>query len=148
VFNEEPYFGGNTIVGQAWNGLSDNDTNINAVGKQAFSSFKSPGIQKRWTLMRPVILTNGSPALLANINVDFATNTPTAPLNFTPTSYATWDAGVWDTSVWGGELNILNNWQGVYGVGVYAAPILQSSSQGIKVHWVSTDLVMERGGIM
>lgn len=148
IFNEEPYFGGNQVVGRAWNGLADNDSNIEGIGKQAFSSFKSPGVQKRWTMMRPVLLTNGSPTILANINVDFNLNTSTAPLNFTPTAYAVWDTGVWDTSVWGGDLNVLNNWQGVYGVGVYAAPVLQTSSQGIDVHWVSTDLVMERGGIL
>ena len=148
IYQDNPYFGGNGFVGKAWDTLADNSTNISGTAKQAFNYFKSYGVLKRWTMMRPILTTNGNPALLANLDVDFSDDTPTAALNFSPTGYAGWDSAVWDTGVWGGGLNVLKNWQGVNGIGYCCAPRLQVASQAIEVNWVSTDLVMERGGIL
>ena len=48
----------------------------------------------------------------------------------------------------GGGLNVLQQWQGLNGVGYYGAPIVKTSSQGIDVRWVSTDLVIEKGAVL
>ena len=50
--------------------------------------------------------------------------------------------------VWGGGLYILQQWQGLNGVGYYGAPVVKTSSQGIDVRWVSTDLVIEKGAVL
>lgn len=148
LWNDDPYFGGNTYIGKAWDTLADNGENIDAIGLQAFNYFKSPGKKKQAMQMRPTLLTNGSPALFAGVNVDFDLSDSTAALSFLPTTYATWDSGVWDTAVWGGGLTPSRNWIGANGLGYALAPMLKASSMGIEVQWVATDVMMQTGGPM
>lgn len=148
LFNDKIYFGGNGFVGLAWDGLDDSGSAINADGLQAFNYFNSPAKQKRFTMMRPILQTNGTPSTLAAVNIDFDTSDPTSPLSFTPTSYGVWDTGVWDTAIWGSDVVISKSWQGANGIGYCAAPRLKISASGIQVRWVSTDIVAEPGGIL
>lgn len=149
LYQDNIYFGGNGFIGFAWNGLSDAGTNINADALQAFNYFKEPGVQKRFTMIRPTILTNGSPAIKATLNIDFDLNNYSSPISFSPINAATWDSAIWDSSLWGGGLNISQLWQSV---GVYpgrcAGVRFLCSSQGIEVNWASTDIVYERGAIV
>jgi hypothetical protein len=148
LYNEDPYFGGNTYIGKAWNTNSDNGSNINADALPSFNYFTQRGRLKRWTLARPIFRTNGSPALQVNMAVDFDTSINTSPLSFSPTSYAAWDTAEWDVDVWGGGLTVLKNWQGVNGIGYCGAPRLITASSGIELTWVSTDFVMEMGAVL
>jgi hypothetical protein len=147
LYNDQPYFGGDGFVGKAWNTNSDNGDNINGDALQAFSAFGTPDL-KRWTMAQPIIRTNGSPALQLNLNIDFDTSDLTAPLSFSPTTYATWDVSLWGSGTWGGGLNVLKNWQGVNGLGKYAGTRLKLAASGIEVTWVSTTLVMEPGAVL
>lgn len=148
LFNDMPYFGGNGYVGKAWNGLNDNGANISGICIQAFSSFGAPGNLKRWTMTRPIFRTNGSPAVFQTMNVDFNLNPVSSTLTFAPTSSGAWDVAIWDNATWGAEFNIVQNWQGISGVGYYGAPQMQVAAQGIDVRWVSTDIVYETGAIL
>lgn len=148
IYQDDPYFGSTGYIAKAWDTLSDNGANINYNCKQAFNYFKTPGLLKRWMMMRPIIRSNGSPAFLAGINVDFEDQDITGLPNFTPVSYGIWDTSLWDFAIWGGGLTVIKNWQGVTGVGYCAAIKLQGASSGIDVRWMSTDLTMERGAIL
>lgn len=148
LWRDFAYFGGNTFVGLAWNGYSDNGANIQANGIQAFNNFGDDRVQKRFTMMRPILQSNGSPAILGQMNVDFDLSDSSAPLSFTGTSYAVWDVGLWDTALWGSDLAVLKNWQGCSGIGYWAAPHLQTATMGINTFWVNTTVVFERGGIL
>lgn len=147
LFNNQPYFGANGYVGQAWNSLADNGTNIQCDGLQSFNSFESP-LLKQFTMMQPYINTNGSPNILAALNIDFSLADNTAALSFTPINYAVWDTGIWDTSVWGSDLNLTNAWQGVNGIGTSAGVRLKSATQGIQVQWTACKIVYRVGGIL
>ncbi len=148
IFEDEPYFGGDGFVGKAWDGLSDNEIPITANGLQAFNDFSSPGVQKRFTLMRPTLQTNGVPEILASLNVDYSLADPTSPLSFTPIAYGVWDISLWDVGLWGSSLVVANAWQGITGVGYCGAPRLKASVSGLLLQWVSTDIVSERGAIL
>lgn len=148
MFDDEPYFGGNGYVAHAYYGGSDDGNNITALGLQAFNNFQSAGKLKRFTMSRPIFRTDGSPAIYAGINIDFDTSAPTTSLNFTPSSFAKWDSALWDAGLWGGALSILQNWQGLNGVGYYGAPIVKTAASNIQVRWVSTDIVIEGGAIL
>jgi hypothetical protein len=148
LYQDYPYFGSNTFVGKAWDTFADNGDNIDADALQAFNYFGRRGVLKRYTMARPILRTDGSPAVNINVNIDFDTSDTTSPLSFSPTTYAVWDTAVWDTDVWGGGLNVLKNWQGVNGIGYCAAPRLNMATSGIQVTWVSTDIVMETGAIL
>lgn len=148
LWGDDPYFGGNGIVGKAWDTNADNNTNIDSQALQSFSHFGAPGNLKRFTMTRPILRTNGNPSLLGSMNVDFDISEATASLSFSATSYAAWDSATWDTSLWGGNLAIVQQWQGVSGVGYYGAPQLNTASKGIDLRWVSTDIVYEPGAIL
>lgn len=148
LFEDQIYFGGYGFVALAWNGFSDAGSNIVGIAQQAFNAFGSPGTNKRFTMMRPILWTNGSPSIFAGINVNYDQNIPQSTLNFSPVSYGVWDSSLWDLGLWGGSLNINNSWQGVTGIGAIGAPILKAATNGIETHWVSTDLVMESGWVL
>jgi len=148
MYNDEPYFGGDGYVAHAWYTSADDGNNITALGLQAFNNFNGAGRLKRFTMSRPIFRTDGSPAIYAGINIDFNTDSPTASLNFTPSTYSKWDSALWDAGTWGGALSILQNWQGLNGVGYYGAPIVKTAASGIQVRWVATDIVIEGGAIL
>lgn len=148
LYKDNPYFGGNGFVGQAWYGSSDNGTNINGYGLQAFNSFNSAGTLKRFTMSRPILRADGNPAIYAGIDVDFNLNDLSAPLTTTPFELSNWDSSIWDDAMWGGALQVIQNWQGINGVGYYGAPIVKVASNNVQVRWVSTDIVIEGGAIL
>jgi hypothetical protein len=148
LYLDDPYFGGNTFVGKAWNTQADNGAAISGQGLQAFNYFGDPGRLKRFTMMRPTVLTNGSPLLQGAVNIDFDTSKPVSNLILTPTIYGTWDSAVWDQALWGPDLGISKSWQGATGVGYAGAPQLLSSTNGMQLQWVGTDVVFEGGAIL
>jgi hypothetical protein len=148
LWQNEIYFGGPGYVGHAWNGLEDNGANIETNGLQAFNYFKRPGIQKRFTMMRPTISTNGIPSVLGQMNIQFDQSDPSAPLSFAPIPFGVWDTGLWDAALWGSDLVTVSNWQGATGVGYCAAPRLKTAAMGLQIQWVATDVVFEEGAIL
>ena len=149
--NDQMYFGATGYIGHFWNAYSDNGNNINADIQQAYSYFDARGQLKRFTMIRPIFQTdNGIPGVLAGINVDFATQNDLGTVSFNAQNVAigSWDNAIWDESQWGGALSITKSWQGVTGLGYSGGVVMKIASQGIDVHWASTDYVMERGGVL
>lgn len=145
------HFGGDGYVGKFYDTTSDNETNIIATAQQAYSYFDSPGQLKRFTLVRPTLQTdNGLPTVLCGISVDFDTVPLTNQIAFNPNSakVGKWDTAKWDQASWGGELITTKIWQGVTGLGFSGSVNINVASQGIELHWASTDYVMERGGVL
>lgn len=145
VHNDELYFGGDMFVGKAWDTLYDNAGDITATGRQAFNYYGSRGRLKRWTMIRPILLTNGSVDIYCGINVDFEDMGSSSLLTFSPSGAALWDSAVWDADVWASENIPQKAWQGVTGVGYCASTRLQTQSGGINISWVTTDVIMEKG---
>lgn len=148
IFEDEPYFGGSGFVGKAWNNFSDNNVAFPASGKQAFNYFGSRGELKRWTMIRPVLFLTGPTTIGIGLNVDFDDYDITANILLTPSSSALWDSAMWDVGSWGGDFDVTREWQGATGIGYCAAPRFNTLNGGIDIRWVSTDLVMEKGGIL
>ncbi len=145
------YFGGNGYVGQFFTGYSDNNTNIVGSTQQAYNYFNARGQLKRFTLVRPIFLTDrGLPTVLCGISTDYDTQPLTNQLAFNPASNNTgvWDTARWDEKLWGGGLVVTKYWQGVTGLGFSASINLNVASQNIDFHWASTDFVLEAGGIL
>jgi hypothetical protein len=151
IHNDNLYFGGNGFVGKFWDTYADNGNVINATVQQAYNYFESRGQNKRFTLVRPIFLTdNGLPSVFCAINTDFDTQSQLGQVSFNPSalSVGLWDVGTWDNNFWGGTLAVNKDWQGVSGIGYCASISLNVASKGIEVHWASTDFVMERGGVI
>ena len=148
IFNGQPYFGGDTVVGKFWGVYSDPVDNICTDLQQAFDDLGSPGRLKNVNLMKPYIFTDGAPEVLIDVNMDFRDELPSSPLSFAQTTYGVWDTSVWDSGIWGGALNISDDWQACFGVGNYAALRMITASNGIETRLKSTDYVFEYGGIV
>jgi hypothetical protein len=151
IHNENIYFGGNGFVGKFWDTFADNGNVINATVQQAYNYFDSRGQNKRYTMVRPIFLTdNGLPSVLCAINTDFDTQSQLGQVAFNPTALTVgvWDLATWDNNYWGGTLAVNKDWQGVSGIGYCASISLNVAAKGIEVHWASTDFVMEAGGVI
>lgn len=151
IHNENMYFGSTNYVGKFWDTYADAGTNITATVQQAYNYFDSRGQNKRFMMVRPILLTdNGVPSVLCAINTDFNTQSQLGQVAFSPSAYSVglWDIALWDGAVWGGTLTVNKDWQSVTGIGYCGSISLNVASQNIEVHWASTDFVMERGGVI
>lgn len=151
LHNDDLYFGGAGFVGKFWDGFADDNQPISGTCQQAYTYFDMPGQQKRFTMIRPTFLVDaGAPGVYAGINTDFQTQNNLGQVSFqsVPTEVGIWDAATWDNYNWAGNLIVYRNWQGVTGLGYAAGVNLNIVSQGIDVHWVSTDYVMEKGTVL
>jgi hypothetical protein len=145
------HFGSNGFVGIFYSATSDDESNITATAQQAYSYFDTPGQLKRFTMVRPILQsTGGVPAVLCGISVDFDTQSQLGAVSFNPSaqSESAWDVAKWDGNVWAGGLITTKIWQGVTGIGYTGSVNLNAASQGIELHWASTDYVMEAGGVV
>jgi hypothetical protein len=79
------------------------------------------------------------------MNIDFDVSDTTAPIAFTPTSYASWDTATWDNSYWGAGNSVSNVWLGITGIGYCGGIQFKTLSSGIEVQWASTDVVYQQG---
>ncbi|CAB4166215.1 hypothetical protein UFOVP853_21 [uncultured Caudovirales phage] len=140
------YFGGGTAVYRADNGTADNSAAIAGGIKWAFQSLRANRL-KRVTMIRPHIVSNGSPSVAQSVDVDFQDVAPTdVPVGASLAATAVWDAAVWDVDVWGGSTNIIRQWSLVGGLGTWIAPRLATNTSGYTVHINAVDLQYEMAG--
>mgnify|MGYP000458628481 CR=1 FL=1 len=145
------FFGGNGYVGRFYDQASDDNENIKATCQQAYSYFDSRGTLKRFTMVRPIIITDNTlPTVLCGVSTDFDTANAIGTVTFNPltTVSAKWDSALWDVDYWGGGLVLNRQWQGVTGIGFSGGVVMKVASQGIDFHWASTDYVFETGGVL
>jgi hypothetical protein len=144
---DDPYFGGDGYVAKAWNGNTDDTSDIAGFGLQSFQSYGT-ALQKQCKMIRYHLQSNGSPAVFGNVNVDYNLADESAQLNFSTSIYGLWDSGLWDTAIWGAGLVPTADWQGATNIGYTFAPLIKTATQGIQLQWVATDLVFEGGGVL
>jgi hypothetical protein len=146
LWKDQIYFGTDNGVNLAWNGFSDNNANITGVVQQAWNNFGSEN-KKRWTMMRPYLQTNGSPAVLVSLGIDFQAPDPGVPILIPPNNESLWDAAIWDMSYWS-TLETLTDWEDVDGLGTWASPTLTCTVNGFALNWFASDFVVERGAVV
>ena len=143
------YFGGGGVVCKAWDTQADNGTNINFEAIQSFNYFGTSAQLKQVQMVRPIISTDGVPALLLGVNVDFDTSAPVGIPTFKSSNRSVWDTAVWDgTTTWGGDLQIKRDWQTAYGLGYCIAAHMKGYSMVAKMRWISTDYLVASGGVI
>lgn len=143
------YYGTAGNVYRAWSGTTDHGSAIVAEAIPAFNSFGNSSRIKKFNAARPILLTDGSPTLLGDVNVDFDTTAPTGSLSYAPpTSAMTWGSMTWGSMVWGGSYTVQKDWQYVGAVGYWGAFHFKVQNNGSNVNWESTDYLLEAGGII
>ena len=144
---DDPYFGGDGYVAKAWNGNTDDTSNIDGFSLQSFQSYGT-ALQKQCKMIRYHLQTNGTPSIFGNVNVDYNLADESAQLNFSTSVYGLWNSGLWDSAIWGAGLVPSADWQGATNIGYTFAPLIKTATQGIQLQWVATDLVFEGGGVL
>lgn len=148
VHNGGLYFGGSGAVYQAETGQNDNGSDIVATAKPAFAYFGSRGSQKRWTMVRPVVQSEGDINLALSLNVDYGDSEPSSTPTYSGSSGSAWDVSPWDTSPWGGASTPKSEWQSVAGVGHAATVKMKAAVNGLSLDWYATDWTYEAGGFL
>jgi hypothetical protein len=150
LFGDNPYFGGPTAVYKAETGTDDNGTAITTDVMPAYSYFASPGLQKLFTAVRPIVTVNGAfnPAIALSVDFSASTATSTPSLSF-GTSAPPWNTTPWDSSPWSFPAMTTRDWQWLGGIGFAATMRMQALTRNITVEWSSTDFAWERsnGGV-
>lgn len=147
-FKGNLYFGTNGKVCKAWSGESDNGANIEGDAKSAFNYFGTPGKNKLFTMVRPVIVSDGSIYPAMDTNIDFEDRAPSSTPTFSGSLGAVWNVDSWDVGSWGGSLTINKDWQSVTGHGYCAALRIKISSNVPQVYWTATDYQFKVGGVI
>jgi len=145
------HFGSNGYVATFYTANSDDGNNISAAAQQAYSYFDSPGQLKRFTMVRPTLQSSGGiPSVFCGLSTDFDTEINLGQVSFNPVAQndGVWDASTWDNAIWSGGLTTTKIWQGVTGLGFTGSINLNVASQNIELHWVVTDYIMEKGGVI
>lgn len=148
LFNEELYFGGDTIVDKAYTNYTEKGDNITWDALQAYSYYKTPGRVKRFTLARPVILADGPVGVRMGMAYDYGNQEVSSDITVTASTAGLWDSGTWDSSTWGGDPSMLRDWQTLGAVGIAGALRQKGVTRGTEFHWLSTDVVFEVGGVL
>jgi hypothetical protein len=101
IFNDSLYFGdssGNTNLAYTA-GLDKVDTIFYDM-KCAFNYFDEPGRLKNGNMIRPFLIADGTLTPNIQIDVDFETSSPSAPVTILNPAGALWDSSLWDSAVW------------------------------------------------
>lgn len=147
VFDKQLYFTTSTKVVKAWTGFADGSSDVVAYGKSAFSYFGNPGVQKRFTMFRPVLAVNGRLSYLTDIDVDFKDTILVGTATYTPDVGGLWGTALWGTGLWGSGQQIVQQWTSPAEYpGRCAAGKLKVANDSLTIQWMACEYIYEYGG--
>ena len=115
--------------------------------KPAFSYFGALGQSKLFTMVRPIIVSDGQISPSYALCLDYADTLPQAATLSTGTS-SPWDTSPWDITSWGGSPVVNKNWLTVGGVGYAASLRMQLNTLNVRASLQSIDYAYEAGGVL
>ena len=106
--------------------------------------------KKRFTLARPHMRCDQTPAPLMDMRVDYNLSGPTSvPTITTVPDGAAWDIATWDVDSWAADSAVYSQWAGVTGVGhVGALRMTFSSSTSEDFAVIGVEVNFETGGVL
>lgn len=147
VSGDRLFWGGNTKVYLGDSGRNDDGAQIFGSMQPAFSYFGT-NRQKRFTMLRPILLTDGPVTPALGLNLDFSNTLPSGTPTFSTTAGAIWDTAKWDVGMWSSGPTVQKYWQTIYGVGFSATAYMQIATTVSSVSVLSFDWVLCDGGIL
>jgi hypothetical protein len=150
LYNDLLYFGdanGNVLLADS--GFTDSGTDINAYAQPAWNYFGDRRRTKRATAIRFLFSYIGAPF---NYQVGFAFDygfiSTTQIDNASTLQSSTWDTSPWDTTPWASEPVFSNNWVSVTGDGYCGTTVLRIFSHAQTISWLTTNFLLEPGGVL
>lgn len=150
LYNDFLYFG--KPDGTVWladTGNSDGGSAIIAQGQPAWNYLSDLRHSKRATGVKPVLRTSGgAPGYTINVGFDFAEVLVSTTINPGSGSTSLWDVSEWDTTSWGDDYSISDAWSSVADDGYAISCRLKVATVSQTIEWLSTNFLVERGGII
>lgn len=147
LFNGLAYYGGVGEVVQFDDGFSDQGQPIVGYAVQAFSYFDSPGSEKRFSRVEPVLFARNDPLPSIDIMTDFVISTPSALRGPAPSVTGQWDVSQWDVAAWDATAEgRWGYWEAVQAHGRSAAISMRVNSLDAQPAWVATNWLITGGG--
>jgi hypothetical protein len=147
--NGELYFGdGSGRVWQADVTRQDNGGVIQGDVKTAFNYLGKRGANKQWTMIRPILASNGAPGFSVGLDTDFGTDGELGEITTVEGSAAVWGSSQWGAAQWGGGDRLTKYWQTVGGVGFAGAIKFRVRANGQSCTINSFDVAAIPGGPM
>tara|TARA_R100000315_G_scaffold48802_1_gene23111 strand:- start:896 stop:1891 length:996 start_codon:yes stop_codon:yes gene_type:complete len=134
------YFGASGAVLLADTGANDSGTAIEGNGKTSFQYFGGRGALKQFTLIRPIIASDGALPVSIGFDVDFKNGTSVYTPSSVTSEGAAWDTATWDDAEWASASEPIQTWRSVTGVGYNAAIRIRTSTTNQSVAWHATDV--------
>lgn len=133
---------------------SDDGETISCTAQGAFNYLGARGLNKRFTLIRPVLTTDGIVTPGVGINVDYGSGGYVSAPTILGEEQAQWDSAIWDVDVWPSPnpTGTAGEWQTIGGMGYCVSVIVQVQTQatgfkqGVTLKWNSSDIMFEGGG--
>lgn len=138
VFDGDLYFGYNEgAVAKADQTGADGQNPIVAVGQTAYDAGGGLGRQKRYTMVQPLIYTEGTTRVSVGISTDFVeTQSISTPVGAVPAT-ALWDSAEWDVDVWGGNAVFISDWTSTPALGRFASVKFTARTGVEAASWAS-----------
>jgi hypothetical protein len=147
--NGELYFGdGSGNVWQADVTRQDNGGVIQGDVVTAFNYLGRRGTNKQWTMIRPIVASNGAPGFSVGMDIDFGSDGALGEIVTVEGNSAVWGSSQWGSSQWGGGDRLTKSWQTVGGVGFAGAVKFRVRANGQSCTINSFDVAAVPGGPM
>ena len=144
LLNDEPYFGGTDGKVYKWDtGYSDNGSAITWEARSAFLLMGDPGLNKLWTLVRPIFRYAGTPAITSVLETDYQLSVPGAPATIPSSPESEWDTALWDTAPWSDGQTITALWIAGSGLGRVCAIHMKGATLD-ALSWIGTDFTYKQ----
>lgn len=157
VFQGRLFFGGaGGVVFEADRGAMDNGAAIRARCVTAFNYFGSRGSLKQFTMVQPLIVSDGRVTPAIEVDVDFKVGAPIATVSEITNVGTNWGEGVWGEFMWASSTISVSDWISVSGIGQCAAVDMVltvavpeiSAGQPITLQVNGFNLMFKPGGIL
>lgn len=113
----------------------------------AFNAFDTPGLLKRFGLVRPIFIAPEVPSVKARVNTQYAFTGVEGSPSFTNNSEALWDAALWNDAAWVGTANTYQAWVGTTGLGYYGSLRMKVRGASNTI-FTSSHFLVDVGGMM
>lgn len=128
--------------------LDDDGAAIKVDVQLAWSNYKTPGI-KHFKMVKPYLITDGTPKPAIDMQVDYETNPPGNQPDLTfSNAGADWDDAPWDTSDWAPGSTMIAKWSGVGRLGTVGAFRMQALISGCEFSFAGADILYETGSVL
>jgi hypothetical protein len=146
MYNDSLYFGGaGGVIYKADNGRSDGGAAISATGQTSWSYLGSRQRHKRFTLMRPILETDGALEFSAGIGVDFGIIRQERAESSSVVTASPWDSPPWDSSPWSDETAVSTDWLSAEGDGYNVSSRIDVVTSTRLLKWLATHYRYEPG---